>query len=85
MCALQIALMLAVPFMGSPLRVKRTLRFNMNPAGTALTSSPLNSMAVDLLQNLEAAKKEMVKNGLSSALRFGNSANVLVHDRLDAD
>lgn len=76
--------MLAVPFMGSPLRVKRTLRFNMNAAGTSLTSSLLNSTAVDLLQNPEAAKKELVKNGLSSSLRFGNSASVLVHERLDA-
>lgn len=81
---LQIALLLAVPFMSSPLRVKRTLRFNMNPAGTSLTSSSLNYPAVDLLQNPEGAKKELVKNGLSSSLRFGNSATVLVHERLDA-
>eukprot|EP00892_Ulva_mutabilis_P009950 jgi/Ulvmu1/7327/UM035_0116.1 len=79
-----VALMLAVPFMTSPLRVKRTLRFNMSPAGTSLTSSSLHSSAVDLLQNPEAAKKELVRNGLSSSLRFGNSANVLVHERLDA-
>lgn len=77
--------MLAVPYMGAPLRVKRTLRFNMNPAGTNLTSSPLDSTAVDLLQNPDAAKKELVKNGLSSPLRLGNSAIVLVHERLNSD
>ena len=56
-------MLLAVPFMGSPLRVQRALRFNMNPAGTVVASNPLNSTHVDIHQHPDVARREIIKHG----------------------
>ena len=79
---LQVAALLAVPFMGSPLRVQRSLRFNMNPAGAALASNPLNATHVDIHQHPDAARREIVKHGLTSTVCLGSTAAMMVHERL---
>jgi hypothetical protein len=79
---MQVALMLAVPFMGAPFRVQRSLRFNMNPASTVLANNPLNTTHVDIHQHPDAAIREIVKHGLTSTVCLGSHAALLVHERL---
>lgn len=75
-------MLLAVPFMGSPLRVQRALRFNMNPAGTVVASNPLNSTHVDIHQHPDVARREIIKHGLTSSVCLGSTGAMMVHERL---
>jgi hypothetical protein len=68
----QVSLLLSVPHMSAPMRVKRALAFSMSAAGShagAGASAPL-----DLLRNPAAVKKEMVRSGVAFAARVGGGA-----------
>jgi hypothetical protein len=80
--ALQVALLLAVPFMGSPLRVKRSLCFNMNTADSVVATNPPSSIPVDTIQQADAARREIIKHGITSTVCLGSATAMVVHERL---
>lgn len=68
---MQVSLLLSVPHMSGPMRVKHSLRFNLNPIGSSVGASV--SPAVDLLRNPGMVKREMIRHGVAFGARLGGA------------
>jgi hypothetical protein len=69
---MQVSLLLSVPHMSGPMRVKHCLRFNLNPIGSYVGRSM--SSALDLTQRPNMVKREMMRSGLTFMACLGGAA-----------